>query len=401
MNAAILSIGNELLEGFVINTNATFFSSELHKLGIKVDTHLGVNDTKEAIIKGITELFKHHDLIIVSGGLGPTGDDITKQAIAQAFNLTLTINNKALNKLKHYFKQRNIDYSSTNDTQALFSNIDTILENHIGTADGYYFTIDKKTVCVLPGPPIENRPIFREFSKTLTKIKVYEKCLYFIKIGESSAETKISSLYNKFPNVYIGTYMQTYGIKYRLSSSDLQILEQCNNEIKNILFDYYLSDFEDPLEDLVFTLINKSYTISFAESCTAGLAVATLANIAGSSKILNESLVTYANEAKIKYLNVAQATLEKDGAVSQSCVKEMVLGLSKLTNANVCISISGIAGPGGGSVTKPVGLVHFGIKINNDVFLYEQVFSGDRLQVRTRACHYILYETLRLLKCMT
>lgn len=397
MKTAILSIGNELLEGYVINTNASYFSSKLNEIGIKVNQHLTILDNEEEIIKAINYLKKEYQLIIVSGGLGPTSDDITKESIAKAFDLELVINKEQHQRLKNYFIKNNIEYHPTNDKQALFSNEDTILINNSGTANGYYFSKDGIKLCVLPGPPNENKPMFDEYLKVLDNQISYTKDIYLIDIGESTSEQMMQHLYHKYPNVYIGTYMQDFGINYRISSKNEKDINNCFNELKAIFSEYYLIDSNKPLNKIVNYLIDNKLSISFAESCTAGLACSLIASIPGSSTILKESLVTYANEAKHKYLKVSNDILNNYGAVSNECAKAMATSLNELTKANICISITGIAGPDGGTKEKPVGLVYFAININNNISTYKMIFRGSRNSVRIKAAKFAIFKTYQLL----
>ncbi|MDH6603793.1 nicotinamide-nucleotide amidase [Bacilli bacterium PM5-9] len=399
MKTAILSIGNEVVEGFVTNSNATYFAAKLNEIGIKVNKHLTIIDTKEQITEAISYLNKEHDLIIVSGGLGPTGDDITKESIASALNLELKLDEYELKKLKDHFEKRGYHYTEVNNKQALYSELDTILINNNGTANGYYFTKESVKYCILPGPPTENRVMFDEFVKTLSNKIFYEENLYLINIGESNAETMMKHLYEIYPDVYIGCYMQDLGINYRLKSDDQKQLNLCLNDLKDIFKDYYLCCSANPIESFVKFLIEKNLSISFAESCTAGLACSYIASISGSSHILNESLVTYSNEAKNKYLNVNWDILNDYGAVSSECANAMAQGLSKQTKSKINISITGIAGPTGGSESKPVGLVYFTTKINDKSYNFKQIFRGDRNLIRTRAAKYIIFETYRILQC--
>lgn len=396
MKAAILSVGNEIIEGYVTNTNATYFSSKLNEIGVDVIKHLTVLDKRNDIIKAIEYLNKDHDLIVVSGGLGPTGDDITKESIAQALGLKLELNDNELNKIKEHFKQHKIKYHDTNRRQALFSSIDTILINHNGTANGYYFTKDQVKYCVLPGPPSENHVMFDEYIKTLVKSEIYELDLYATELGESTSEQMIKDVYIKYPEVYIGTYMQDYGINLRIRSANKEKIIACKNELISILGDYYLIDSKDPVQSFVQLLINQQITISFAESCTAGLACSLIDQIPGVSAVLKESHITYSNESKEKYLNVSKTILKEHGAVSAQCASAMASGLKELSNSRLNIAITGIAGPSGGTLEKPVGTVYFNINFDGKEYSYHKVFRGDRNQVRIRAAKFIIFEALRI-----
>lgn len=399
MKSAILSIGNEVVEGYVTNINATYFSTKLNEIGINVTKHLTVLDSKKDIIDAINYLKADNDLIVVSGGLGPTGDDITKESIAEALDLQLELNKEEQAKLKEYFTKRNREYSTTNDKQIYFSKLDTIIQNNNGTANAYYFTKDNTTYCVLPGPPNENRTLIDQFVKTLTDEQIYEKNIYLINIGESASEDKMKHLYKLYPDVYIGCYMQDLGLNYRLKSSNEKQINECEAQLKIVFKEYYLSSSIDPVVDFVHYLMENKITISFAESCTAGLACATIAQVPGVSSVLNESLITYSNQAKHKYLDVSWDILNSFGAVSKECAIAMSSGLTKQTQSNLNIAITGIAGPDGGTKDKPVGLVHFAITYNNNMYHYEQIFNGNRELIRIRAAKYIIFEAYRLIKC--
>ncbi|MDR1782422.1 MAG: nicotinamide-nucleotide amidohydrolase family protein [Bacilli bacterium] len=398
MKIAILSIGDELLQGNVINTNAAFFSKELHTLGYDTDIHLTLKDDFNSIKEGILLLHQKYDLIIVSGGLGPTSDDVTKESIASALNIELRVNEKELFKLQEWFKNNNITYEDVNTKQAMFSDLDTIVLNKNGTANGYYFTKDDTTYWVLPGPPSENRVMFKNYLNTLNKQELFEDNLYIINLGESSAEAMMHHLYQKYPTIKIGTYIQDYGIIYRLISLNQKINKQCLNELKDIFKDYYVCESSDPLKELVNYLIDNKLTISTAESLTAGMCVALIANIPNSSTILKESIITYSNETKIKYLKVSEETLNKYSEVSKECAKEMAYGLAKISNSDICISLTGIAGPDGATKENKVGTVYFGLKIKNEYYPYHIIFRGSRNQVRLRASKFILFELYRLLQ---
>ncbi|MDR3215047.1 MAG: nicotinamide-nucleotide amidohydrolase family protein [Bacilli bacterium] len=397
MKIAILSIGDELLQGNVLNSNATYFSKELHDYGYETAIHLTINDEGPNIIKAIHHLHNNYDLIIISGGLGPTSDDVTKESIAQALNLKLNVNEVELVKLKQWFSQHHIIYQDVNTKQALFSDIDNIIINYNGTANGYYFTKEQTSYWVLPGPPSENRIMFKEYLKTLISQTIYEKNIYLINIGESSAEAQMHYLYEKYPTLKIGTYMQDYGIIYRLISEDEQAINACHDELIKLFRANYVASSKNPIADLVDYLINNQLIISSAESCTAGLVASLIADIPHASKILKESIITYDNEAKQKYLLVSSNTLNKYSEISAQCAKEMAFGLQKLNHSDIALSITGLAGPTGGTPQKPIGLVYFGILINKQYYPYQLNLRGNRNEIRLRAAKFILMETYRLL----
>lgn len=399
MKCAILSIGNEVVEGYVLNTNAQYFAMKLNDIGERINTQITVVDEEQPIMDALLFLQKSdYDLIITSGGLGPTHDDITKTSIAKAFGLELKINEEELAKIKKYFKDLDIPYNDINDKQALYSEHDKIIINDNGTANGYYFTIDGMMVCAMPGPPHENHPMFDKFVKIIEGDKsVYEKNLFIIGINESQAEGLIENLYDEYNDLYIGCYLQPLGMIYRITGTDLPRVEQCQAVFKKLFGKHVLAENINPIKKLIEDMSEKKLTISLAESCTAGMACSFIGDIPGASAVLKESLVTYSNEAKQKYLSVPSEILDKYGAVSKECAEAMVHGLYEQTKSDVCLSITGLAGPGGGTDKKPVGLVHFGIYYNGETYLYERQFKGDRNEIRTQAAKSILFKTLTLI----
>lgn len=399
MKCAILSIGNEVVEGYVLNTNAQYFAMKLNDIGERVNTQITVVDEEQPIIDALLFLKRsNYDLIITSGGLGPTNDDITKTSIAKAFGLDLKINEEELAKIKKYFAKIEIPYNKINDKQAMYSEHDKIIINENGTANGYYFKMDGVMVCAMPGPPYENHPMFDKFVKIIGgEQSVYEKNLFIVGINESQAEGLIQHLYDEYNDLYIGCYLQPLGLIYRITGNDLARVEQCQAVFKDLFGKHVLAENINPIKKLIKELTKKELTISLAESCTAGMACSFIGDIPGVSAVLKESFITYSNEAKQKYLGVSTEILDKHGAVSKECAEAMVHGLYEQTKSDVCLSITGLAGPDGGSAEKPVGLVHFGIYYNGETYLYERQFQGDRNEIRTQAAQSILFRALSLL----
>jgi len=397
MKCAILSIGNELIEGYTLNTNATTFSKKLNEIGVSITCHLTLNDNEDDIIRAVTLLHKENDLIVTSGGLGPTSDDLTRETLAKIFNRKLEVNEKILSQLKADFAASNRPYSPTNDKQALFCKGDVILENERGTAAGYYFTEDNTTYLVLPGPPFENEPMINQFIRTLSNQEMFEEDAFITQLGESRIEFMIQDLYKKYEDCYIGTYSHGVGVSIRVKSSNKDRVNQCIKEIKSIFKDNYLTNSVDPLQELTTLLINNNLTISLAESCTAGLCVSTLANYSGISKVLSESFVTYSASAKEEILNVNESIINTYGVVSQECANAMSIGLYNKTKSIINVSITGNAGPTT-LEDKPSGLVYFSILYKGINYEYSNIFNGERNQVRIKASKYVLYELLRILK---
>lgn len=394
MKCTILTIGNEIVQGFILNTNAQFFAQKLTQRGYSIQEVVSILDGEQQIISTIKRIKNDNDIIIISGGLGPTEDDKTKQAIAKALDLKLEIDEYELIKIKEHFKNKGIEYHSMNDKQALYSKLDNILINNNGTANGYYFLKDNVTYCVLPGPPRENRVMFDEFLATLENDTCHEKSLYLTNINETKAETLAADLYTDYPNVNIGCYLQPHGLVYRFNSNEINNLDECFSNAKKIFAEFIVCEDFDLIKSFVDYLIKNNISISFAESCTAGLACSLIANIEGVSQILSESFITYSYDAKEKYLGIKKETLEKYSAVSSECVLEMILGLAKQTNSDLNIAISGYAGPGG----KEDGKLFVGVKYKDVIDIREYYYPMQRNDFRLKAAYLAIIQAYLVIK---
>lgn len=396
MKCAILTIGNEVVEGYVTNTNASFFAQQLNKKGISVQTTISILDEETAIIKQVDYLKDKYDLIVISGGLGPTKDDITKQSIAKALNLELKINEIELKKIKDYFNKKNAPYYEFNNMQAMYSDLDNILINNYGTANGYYFTYNQTMFCVVPGPPSENKELFVDFINQLSLDNMFEKSLFLINIGESTLENILEPIYLAYPDVYFGTYLADYGLIIRIKSTNKISIEECEKQLIKVLKEYYLCNSSNPLASFVQYLIDNNLTISFAESCTGGLAASLIIDIPDASKVIKQSLITYSEQAKQQYLKVSESTIKEYGVVSKECAQEMVNGLANLSKSDLNISITGYAGDD--NTTN--GFVVIAIKYLDQVLVYEQVFYGSRNIVRHKAAKFAIIKAFEVIKCM-
>lgn len=394
MNCAIVTIGNEIVQGFILNTNAQYFGQKLTEHGFQVKEVISILDDEKQIVYTFKRIKDQYQLVIVSGGLGPTDDDKTKEAIAKALDLKLEINEHELEKIKQYFAIKNIVYHPMNDKQALYSSLDNILINNNGTANGYYFTIDQTTYCVLPGPPRENRKMFDEFLTTLANDEFYEKNLFLSEVNETKAESLVQHLYLEYQDVYIGCYLQPHGLVYRFSSSNKSSLEKCFEQAKTIFKDYIICEDFDLINSFVKYLINHNISISFAESCTAGLACSLIGGIDNVSQVLSESFVTYSYKAKEMYLGVKRETLEFYGAVSSKCALEMALGLSKKTNSKLNISITGYASPN----SEKHGQLFIGVSYQGHVDIKEYYYPIPRNDFRLKAAYLAIIQAYRLIQ---
>ena len=403
MKAYILNVGDEVLSGKVINTNASYLSMELESIGIDPYKHITVGDDAKMMNAAVDEFLESEaKILITTGGLGPTHDDFTKELISKKFGFELVLNQEAKIILDNYYK---CDYPSCNLKQAYFPKEATIIPNYNGTACGMILEALDKIVIVLVGPPFELKPMVTDtvipFLKSKLKNEILLKQYYLMGISESSMEQMLLDYYPKYKKVNVAPYASIERIRVQITS-----IKEYEDEFKAAC-----KEFEERLnihiigtdgkvieEKVVGELQRLGYHISTAESCTGGLIAATIINVSGSSSVINESLVTYSNDAKNKYLGVSFETIKKVGVVSEEVVTEMANGLYKLTNSEVCICVSGIAGPTGGTAKKPVGLVHFAIKINDNMYTYNNVFRGGREVVRKRSVSFALYKLYMLLK---
>ncbi len=396
INAQILCIGTEILLGNIVNSNSMFISNELHNIGVNVYRHAVVGDNMERCLEAFEEGFKHSNVIITTGGLGPTKDDMTKEAVSKYFNAELVLDIAEKEKLQNFFKSRDVEMTENNLRQVHFPVGSTVLKNNNGTAPGLILEKDDKTVIMLPGPPHEMKPMLIEsvipyLQKRSNKI-FYSEMVNFIGIGESSLEDKLMDLINSQTNPTIAPYAKIgYPILRVTASSNslddskklvFDTLEKINSVAKEHIFGY---NNEEPQDAIINMLLKTGNTISFAESCTGGMVASTLLDVNNSSKVFNESFITYSNESKIKRLGVKKQTLEDFGAVSKECAIEMAKGVRLVSNADIGISITGIAGDFGATDDKPVGRTYICIDTNDTTFVKEYNFGRKRNDNRRSA----------------
>lgn len=408
MKAVILNVGDEVLEGRVINTNSSFLSSSLLKVGIKTEKIVVVGDNERTLQNEINSFINSDcDLLITTGGLGPTHDDFTKELLAKTLDIEMILNKDAKELLDNYFKDK---YADCNLKQAYFPKDSIIIPNKLGTADGAIIEKNNKIFIILVGPPFEMKPMFNDsvlpYLKRKAKVSILINEYVLMGICESEAEDMLKLLYEKYPNINIAPYASIGKIRYQITGAadETEMFIKACTDFQELFSEYIVTstifnkDLLEIEELVVNNLKKKKYHISFCESCTGGMLVSKIINVNGASDVINESLVTYSNEAKIKYLNVNKETIQKYGVVSEQVVYEMANGLYRLTGSEVCVSVSGIAGPTGGTANKPVGLVHFAIRIDNNTLCFHRVFRGGRDQIRTGATMFILYKINSLLK---
>ncbi|WP_099187876.1 competence/damage-inducible protein A [Tepidibacter mesophilus] len=393
MKAEILCVGTEILLGDIVNTNAQFLAKELADLGISVYYQTVVGDNPDRLKEALKIAFSRANLVITTGGLGPTKDDLTKEVCAEFFNKKLELNKECSDYIKEYFKSQNKDMAKSNEKQACFPKDSIILKNDCGTAPGCIIKEDEKIVILLPGPPREMTHMFKDYAKPyLQKYQkniLKSKTLRICGMGESSVEEKIQDLIEAQTNPTIAPYAKNSEVTLRITaraSSEKEakdLIEPLKNEIYSRLSPFVYGEDDTCLEfEVAKMIINKNLTIATAESCTGGLIASKLISYPGISSVFNEGMVTYTNESKMKRLGVKEKTLEKYGAVSEQTAAEMAVGVAKNTGSNIGISVTGIAGPSGSTEQKPVGLVYIGLFINGVVKVKQLNLKGDRNRIR-------------------
>lgn len=374
MNAEIITIGDEILIGQIIDTNSSWLGSELSKIGIQVVHRTSVSDQKAAIVNALNDAKKRATIIIMTGGLGPTKDDITKLTLSEYFNSPLVLNNEVLDWVRGIFKKRNLPMVDSNNAQAMVPENCEVLFNRSGTAPGMWFDHDGKIFISMPGVPFEMKVIFEEqcIPRLLKKFSlpvITHRTILTSNIGESFLAQKIEDLENSLPPHIKLAYLPGIGqVRLRFSGTHThyETLQRELDKIITTLYEqvgeYIYGEENDSLEKNVGVLLQeKDATLATAESCTGGYIAHLITSVPGSSAYYKGSIISYANEIKINELGVDPETLKNAGAVSEECVKQMAEGIRKKYNTTYSIATSGVAGPGGGSEEKPVGTVWIAI----------------------------------------
>ncbi len=403
--AELLAVGTELLLGDIANTNAQFLSKELARYGITVYFHTVVGDNPARIQSALDIAFGRADLVITTGGLGPTMDDITKEMFAEYFDLPLIQHAETQAKIDAFFESRGRKPTSNNNKQALIIEGSTVLPNEKGTAPGILLEHGGKACLMFPGPPFELRAVFehaRPFLRAHSDSMFISNTLHLSGIGESEAEHRVRDLIEKQTNPTIAPYAKASGVDFRITArakderEAADLIAPVKAEILSRIGEFLITeDDEKPEARIVREFAEKGIKLAIAESCTGGLIASRITDVAGASAVLVEGLVTYSNEAKIRRLGVKPETLEQYGAVSQECAQEMATGLLIQSGSDIAISVTGIAGPDGGTPEKPVGLVYIALADKNGVTAYKQHFNGDRERVRLRAAAFVFEKLLR------
>lgn len=408
MKAEIIAIGTELLLGDTLNTNSQYISEKLAELGIDVYYHTIVGDNPKRLKECLKSAFERVDLVITTGGLGPTQDDLSKEIAAAYFQKKMELDYDSLKFIQNFYKRGNRVMPKSNEKQAYFPEGSLIMKNNNGTAPGYILENNNRIIIQLPGPPKEMKPMFEEnvihYLNKFNNYIIKSKTIKILGIGESSSEELVEDIIRKQSNPSIGTYGIPGGCKFRITAKAknvteaLSIIEPVEYELRERLKENVYGVDDESIEEVVAKLlIEKNLTISTAESCTGGMVSSKLINYPGISKVFMQGVTTYSNKSKIKMLNVKKETLEKFGAVSKETAAEMAEGIAKVAGTNIGLSTTGIAGPDGGTKEKPVGLVYLGLYLDGKVKTKKinvANISNNRNSIRSRST-LILLDWLR------
>lgn len=400
MVVELISVGTEILLGNIVNTNATYLAEKCALLGCSLYHQTVVGDNEERMEEAIRQAIERADIVILTGGLGPTKDDLTKEVTAKVFGRKLYMDEHSKARIQDYFEKiKSKKVTENNWKQALVPEGAIVIDNLNGTAPGLILE-DKergKAAILIPGPPNEMKPMFEhDIAPYLNKKQpegIYSQMVKVCGIGESRAETMVADLMDAQTNPTLAPYAKTGEVHFRVTARACseeaaeKLMEPMIEEMKKRFGDaVYTTEENVTLEESVIRILEeKKMTVTTAESCTGGKLSGRLLNVAGASGVYNEGYITYANASKEKILGVKHETLETYGAVSEQTAAEMALGAAKAAGADAALSVTGIAGPGGGTAEKPVGLVYIGCAVNGEVTVREYRFTGNREKNRDYA----------------
>lgn len=403
MEAEIINVGTELLMGNTVNTNATYLAQECTKLGIGIYYQTVVGDNPKRLEEAIETARNRVELLILTGGLGPTEDDLTKETVAKVFGKKLLEDETVKNEIRELFERSGKkEIAGNNWKQTMVMEGAKVLHNANGTAPGFILEEGKNTVVLLPGPPRELYPMFAE--QVVPHLAAKQDGVFVTKmvkicgIGESTVEDKIKDLIESQTNPTIATYAKTSEVHIRVTAKGKdtadaeQIVKPVVEKLKKRFGNHiYTTNESVTLEECVVKLLAKhGLTVVTAESCTGGMIASAIVNVPGASSVLKESFVTYSNQAKQKYLEVSKSTLKHYTEYSEQCAKEMAKGAALANDSDISIAVTGLAGPDGGTDEKPVGLVYLSCYAKGKVVVRKHVFNGTRTMIREQSVIHAL-----------
>ncbi len=391
MNLDIISIGDELLIGQTLNTNAHWIATELDKIGFTIRQHTSISDNEQHIVKTLTDSLSNSDVVLITGGLGPTNDDLTMPVLNEYFGGKLIVNKEVYADIEKLILGRGFDMNDNNKRQALVSDKCKVIRNPNGTAPGLWFERNNKVVAAMPGVPFEMKAMVMDSIIPWLKEKfVLPEIVHQMILTQGLPESKLAEVIanweNQLPTSIKLAYLPSPGrVKLRLSSIGMdraKVQQNINEQVEklNKIIPQYIYSFDNRnLEEVVGQLLkNKKATLATAESCTGGYIAHLITSISGSSDYFKGSIISYANEIKVNELDVKKSDLENYGAVSQQVVEQMAMGVLKKYDVDYAIATSGIAGPTGGTEQKPVGTIWVAVVSKNKVVSREFKFGKIR-----------------------
>ena len=394
MTVEIIAVGTEILLGNIVNTNAAYLAEKCAGLGLSCYHQDVVGDNEERLMETIRLALTRADIILLSGGLGPTQDDLTKEAAAKVMGKELYLHEPSKEAIRQFFAERNMEITENNWKQAMVPEGCIVVENPGGTAPGIIIAENGKHVVLMPGPPGELIPMFEKsimpYLAGLTTGVIYSQTVKICGVGESKAESMVEDLVDAQDNPTIATYAKTGEVHLRVTATApdekeaKKLVKPMVKELKGRFGNHvYTTDSEVTLEKAVVDLLmaNK-LTACTVESCTGGMLSARLINVPGVSEVFKSGYVTYSNKSKRKLLGIKKNILVKHGAVSEQIAREMAKTAATLARTDVSVSTTGIAGPDGGTPEKPVGLVYIGCNVCGRVTVKECHFHGSREKIR-------------------
>lgn len=394
MIVELISVGTEILLGNIVNTNAAYLSEKCAGLGLSCYYQDVVGDNEERLSETIRLALSRADIILLSGGLGPTQDDLTKEVAARVLGKPLYLHEESKAAIQNYFEKRGLEITDNNWKQAMVPEGCIVLDNPNGTAPGIIMAENGKHVVLMPGPPNEMIPMFETsvipYLSSLQSCVIYSKTVKMCGVGESKAETMVADLIEQQTNPTIATYAKIGEVHVRVTATAedekaaKKLVKPMVQELKSRFGDYiYTTEEGVTLEKAVVDLLEAyRMTVSTVESCSGGMLAARLINVPGVSEVFKSGYVTYSNKSKRKLLGIRKNTLLKHGAVSEEIAREMAKSAAFLAKTDVCVSTTGIAGPDGGTDKKPVGLVYIACNVRGHITVKECHFSGDRAKIR-------------------
>ena len=397
MTVELISVGTELLLGNIVNTNAAYLAEKCADLGLSCFYQSVVGDNDERLGAVLKAALERSDIVILSGGLGPTEDDLTKEVSAKVMGRQLVMHEPSKKRIEEYFTSRNMELTENNWKQAMMPEGAIAVNNENGTAPGVIIEDGEKKVILLPGPPNEMIPMFEKsimpYLEGSDPEVIYSQTVKICGVGESKAETLIKDMIDSQSNPTIATYAKNCEVHLRVTAKAAgekeakKLVKPVVKELKNRFGPcIYTTNADITLEKAVVDLlIANKLTVSTVESCTGGMLAARLINVSGVSDVYKSGYITYSNKAKRRILGIKKGLLEKKGAVSEEVAKEMAKGAAAISRAEVAVSITGIAGPGGGTEEKPVGLVYIACSVCGKIKVRKYNFRGNRAKIRETA----------------